>query len=407
MKVGKILISFNILEYEIKIPREIVPFNPPSERYTVKIRILGLRNLKSQGILSVQKPFLKFDVNGLKPMGLKDQKALIVTSKEGGTDPNISTIVRFEVDLPLDPNLCPSLSCLVFDTVWEGVIQPILGCFAIDLGQILANDPNLRPKAHKIQSGFIEQHPMKLLGEADESDIIIDIEGEKMALLSKDKVGKKIKEKPDKKEDEIHQITESLIKKVKKYPTVLSLNGQLHQEYIIIKPKYVQNQKKQFMTEKECPDPELYLPLDHDKREDKIKNQTKKHYRYYLNQELEKTSFMNQNLFNQYYIYKGKRFVEEDFFEAFSLDQKYEEVGLFKGWVDIYRGEEVFAKEQAEENDSKDEELDALILKTNDFVVRVYIIDALNLQPMDDDSLSDPYVRLVLGSTKIDVFFNL
>lgn len=386
------------MEYEVKIPREVVPFEPPSERVTVKIRILGLRNLKSQGILSVQKPFIRFDVNGLKPMGLKDQKSLIVTSKEGGPDPTISTILKFDVDLPIDSNLCPSLTCVVFDTVWEGLLQPVLGSFAIDLGKIMANNPNLKPKPHKLQSYFIDTHPKKLIGEIDDSDIMVECESEKKTLLMKKK------SKENRKEDENNEVIETIIKKVKNYPPVITSEGKLNEEYIVIKPKYVPNAKKQFMTENECPDPDFYLPLGHDKREDKIKNQTKKHYRYYINQELEKSSFVNQNIFNQYPISKGKRFLEEETFDAFSLDQKFEEVGVFKGWVDIYRSLGENSKEP--ENDSRDEDLDALILESKDFIVKVYVIDALNLQPMDDDSLSDPYMKLVLGSTEIDVLIN-
>lgn len=394
--MGKILVSFNILEYDYKIPMEIEPFEPHSERFTIKIRILGLRNLKSSGILSVQKAFLKFDMNGFKRIGLK-KDSLIVNAPETGSNPNFCTIVKFDADLPIDPTLCPSLTCLVFDTVWEGLIQPVIGSFAIDLGDVMANDEELMKKPHKMQSNFILKHPEVLRGETD--DIVLDVDSEKKTLLKKDKT-------KDDKKNENTIINEMMIKKTKKYPPVLTENGELNQEFMIIKPRYVKAPKKQFMTENEVPDPECYLGLGHDKREDKFKNQSKRHYRFYVQHELETTKFMNQQLFNHYSIFKGKRKFEEDLFDALSFEQQMEEVGLFKGLVNIMRGEELkkpLISDMKEEPKSQYDELDALILHSERFLVRVYVLDALNLQPMDLDSLSDPYVRIILGDTKLDV----
>ena len=58
-------------------------------------------------------------------------------------------------------------------------------------------------------------------------------------------------------------------------------------------------------------------------------------------------------------------------------------------------------------NEDRLDEIDSLILKNEDFLVRVYVIDALNLESMDDDSLSDPYIQLILGETKIHVIFSI
>lgn len=384
------------------MPMEILPFNPPSERYTIKIRILGLRNLKSSGLLSVQKAVLKFDVGSLNPIGLlkENQDYLIVSSPESGPDPNICTILKFEADLPKNYSLCPSLTCLVLDTVWEGILQPVLGSFAIDLGNIMANNKELMKKLCPKQNEFIMNHPLMHLGETNDP-FIMEIEGEEMNLITEKY--KKDKDKVLREENSI--IADDYLKSIQKYPEVLNEKGELKPEYMVIKPKYTRTPKKQFMTEDTIPDPEHYIGLGHDKREDKLKNQTNKHYRYYINTELEKSGFMNQNLFSQFPIFKGKRFVEEDFLDFFSMDQRLEEVGLFKGWVEVYQeklGEDKLKTMKTEEV-RKGEEIDALILKEEEFLVRVYVIDVLNLQQMDDDSLSDPYVRIVLGSRTIDV----
>lgn len=351
---------------------------------------------------------------------------LIVRAPEAGPDPNFCMILRFDADLPIDPNICPSLTCLVLDTVWEGVIQPIIGSFAINLGEIMANDEELMKKPHKMQSNFMIKHPQYHKGETDDP-IIVEIESEKTKLIKKSK-------SKEEKLDENAMLSDKLVRKIRKYPPVLTEDGELQQEYLIIKPKYVKAPKKQFMMEEEIPDPENYLGLGHDKREEKLTQQTKRHYRFYINQELEQSKFMNQNLFNQFPIFKGKRMVENDIFQAFSLDVKQEQVGLFKGWVNIKRSVEedealkkgqLVVMEKKENNfekfnenkeekhksnynndeDKEFDELDSLILKSEQFLVRVYVVDALNLQPMDNDSLSDPYVRVVLGDMKIDVSF--
>ena len=65
----------------------------------MKIRILGLRNLQSLGLLPVKRPFIKFDTNSLRPRSsdkdtLSESKAITTEPKEGGSDPNICTIIQ-------------------------------------------------------------------------------------------------------------------------------------------------------------------------------------------------------------------------------------------------------------------------------------------------------------------------
>lgn len=97
------------------------------ESYELKIKVLGLRNLKSLGLLPVKRPFIKFDINGLKPkeqkQALAEKKFIQTQPKETGTDPNISTIIKYnflhkynslfiscKIDLPKNYLYCPSLN---------------------------------------------------------------------------------------------------------------------------------------------------------------------------------------------------------------------------------------------------------------------------------------------------------
>ena len=73
-----------------------------------------MRDLQSLGLLPVRRPCIKFDINSLRPLEekqeLNEKGALVTESKEGGSNPNITTILNFSLDLPKNLELCPSLS---------------------------------------------------------------------------------------------------------------------------------------------------------------------------------------------------------------------------------------------------------------------------------------------------------
>lgn len=95
-KSGRVLISFNYTSF--KEGAEVPSITPEMESYELKIKVLGLRNLKSLGLLPVKRPFIKFDINGMKPKELKqalaEKKSIQTQPKETGSDPNISTIIK-------------------------------------------------------------------------------------------------------------------------------------------------------------------------------------------------------------------------------------------------------------------------------------------------------------------------
>ena len=111
------------------------------EKYYLKIKILGLRNLKSLGLLPVKRPFIKFDINSLKPraqkQALKEKQYIQTQPKETGPDRNLSTMIQIEVDLPKNYLFCPSLNCVVFDCIMKGLSQPVLGVFSINLSDFI------------------------------------------------------------------------------------------------------------------------------------------------------------------------------------------------------------------------------------------------------------------------------
>lgn len=113
--------------------------------------------------------------------------------------------------------------------------------------------------------------------------------------------------------------------KIIDYIPIINKNGTVNNEYIVIMAKYSKNSLNE-IVEKEIPNPNNYLSVGYDKATEKMKEKINKHYRYYVDKELEKTDFLDDYLFNEYDIMRGKRFnVDQgNFFEnLFSFDEAY------------------------------------------------------------------------------------
>ena len=54
-----------------------------------------------------------------------------------GPNPNINTMISFAIDLPVNPLFCPKLQCDVYDYVYKGLVQPLLGTFTLSIGDIM------------------------------------------------------------------------------------------------------------------------------------------------------------------------------------------------------------------------------------------------------------------------------
>ena len=138
--------SFIILEKskfpDINAFRPKLQITPETTLYTVEINILGLRDLEPLSIIPVKKPYIIFDVNGLNfpSPGEKSDKMLIslkTQPKEGGANPNINTVMKFEVSLPKKDIFIPELQCMVNDYMLSGLINPLLGVFLIPIKDVI------------------------------------------------------------------------------------------------------------------------------------------------------------------------------------------------------------------------------------------------------------------------------
>ena len=70
-------------------------------------------------------------------------------------------MLTFNVNLPVERLYCPSLECDVYDYVYIGFSQPLVGTFSIPIGEIKAEtkdkqDENLRLQGEII--AFLQEH---------------------------------------------------------------------------------------------------------------------------------------------------------------------------------------------------------------------------------------------------------
>ena len=108
------------------------------QEFQVSMNVLGFRGLQSPGILPVKKAFINFNLKSLvAPSQGSNLSNLKTEPKNPGPDPTINTLMTFLAPLPLDPLFCPRLSCQVYDCIFTGWSQPIIGNFTIPIGDLI------------------------------------------------------------------------------------------------------------------------------------------------------------------------------------------------------------------------------------------------------------------------------
>jgi hypothetical protein len=105
------------------------------KEYNIEINVLGLRDLESFGLMPIRKPYIRFRIKSLLP----PEKAQAVTNVDtdpnaNGPNPNINTTLTFSIQLPEDEIYCPTLACDIFDFVFSGLSQPLIGTMQIPIG---------------------------------------------------------------------------------------------------------------------------------------------------------------------------------------------------------------------------------------------------------------------------------
>ena len=138
---GQILLSFYIFEEDEdhKDLYKRIKIKPETELYNFEINTLGLRGLKPLSFIKVKKPYISFDLNSINVSASNGENLAPAQTlpNETGPNPNINSIIKFNIKLPTNDVFVPVLQCNVYDHVLGGLSKRILGIFLIDLKQII------------------------------------------------------------------------------------------------------------------------------------------------------------------------------------------------------------------------------------------------------------------------------
>lgn len=140
-KCGELLVSFAVAEddYEwgIADPDEVdLDSLIEKKEMNINMNILGMRNLLSPGILPVRKAFIKFGLKSLVPPNGAQALDKTTTPNQPGPNPTLNTTMTFSLPLPVNKLYCPKLTCTVYDNIFAGWNQPLIGVFVLDLGHL-------------------------------------------------------------------------------------------------------------------------------------------------------------------------------------------------------------------------------------------------------------------------------
>ena len=116
-----------------------INFLPKTQLYNFEINVLGLRELRPLGLISVKKPFIKFDLNSVNVTGKPedDHEPVKTIPVSGGENPTINTLIQFETKLPIQDEFLPELQCEVYDNILSGMANSLLGVFTLNLKKII------------------------------------------------------------------------------------------------------------------------------------------------------------------------------------------------------------------------------------------------------------------------------
>lgn len=287
-----------------------------------------------------------------------------------------------------------------------GLSQPLLGTFYIKLGEIIRASKGLdRPQTDMINLQYSMANPFI----NPLSDPNIDDSAEE-GYLERRPSGVPVyyrQSMPD-----ISAITKELVKEAEiKYslPKVKEIR---------INPQYEEDSRYRRKVEINKPDEKLYVPIGHNRTpEDGLK-----HYRHFIEEELEKTDYIGKSPFNIYQILRGQ---SRGLDGILSSADKYDEtgqktnsrvVGIFKGMIRVVNddnddrnflrpsvvgGDGLVEVDKEEDEQKFFKSITKQLLIRTECVVRVYILNCINLAQRDIDSPSDPYVILKIGKKKI------
>ncbi|RLN21310.1 hypothetical protein BBJ28_00020174, partial [Nothophytophthora sp. Chile5] len=342
---GELLLSFDLIKKDtpgvIVEPPESI--RPPAEDKFVEIMCLGCRGLKPTGFMPVNTPFAKFEIG--ETTKTNQPKFTNPSSKPSSRNPNFLQRVIVPVKMPLDSLFAPRLNITVFDQQLGGFYKPVLGVCSVDLSRKM---PFSNGKPNPL---YLDDDSKSTIGGSnpyiDYGDDLSTFPGTvPAAVLSA-------------RSSTLGTDPETGEKKVPSDTGAGVLPRSFHPEM--------------------CSSSSFGLYDDDD--DDELPHYM--HHRDIVDGALEEDL---KSPFETYPLFRGSMSVHGTCDSSEHSAETYRPVGKFKGIVRILK--------------SRDEpplfDLDQF-LNPQPYLVRVYVLDALNLHPKDENNKCDPYLRVSLG----------
>eukprot|EP00002_Diphylleia_rotans_P039267 TRINITY_DN9076_c0_g1_i1.p1 TRINITY_DN9076_c0_g1~~TRINITY_DN9076_c0_g1_i1.p1 ORF type:complete len:694 (-),score=152.07 TRINITY_DN9076_c0_g1_i1:186-2267(-) len=344
--------------------------------------------MESFQLLPLQQPFIEFDMGGSDK---QDRHRTERSKVPSGENPNYLKTIAFDIEIPKQAMFCPTINMRVFDYRLKGAYKPLVGTASIELNSFL---PWLKDDAELEDDGAG-------LGA-----------GQSGVRQRGGKSGKKKKNKGQK-QDKTALQTES----VDDWDLDFS-DGDGPQSTPLVRLDKLKLKTAQLQTALSHRAASAFSGITHmfsepiypgddveirvEIGEDLVPEYLRE--RIALDDELEDEYAEELHPFHEFSIMRGLQ-VQEDAPPALVAENKYfkklqevldtdpyKAVGKFKGYIRI---ESADAPEQNPPFDLQ------MLMASQLYVVRVYIIKAMGLAAEDDDGLNDPYIVLELGGKKI------
>ena len=287
-----------------------------------------------------------------------------------------------------------------------GLSQPLLGTFYIKLGDIIRSSRGLdRPETEVMNIQYSRANPF-----LDPQDKALDDSAEE-GLFQRRLSGAPVYYRQSMVDPS------ALAAMVEKIPEAKFSAYKV--KSIKIEPQFEDDSRLRRKVEINKPDSNLYVAIGYNR----VPEDGLKHYRHFIEEELEKTDYIGKSPFNIYEIQRGQsRGLDDGFISsADKIDEAGQKtnsrvVGIFKGMIRVVNENEEESKKNLpkiigangeEENDKEVEEqkffknITKQLLIRTECVVRVYILNCIDLAQRDVDSPSDPYIILKIGKKKL------
>lgn len=422
---GSILMSLTVLVLESNLDiYSIHHMNFPKEKYILKLSIVGLRDLQSSGIFRVRNPYIRFHIgsvkNGETSRGGSGYDILTARCKKGGSNASFSDIITLESDLPLDINMLPTITCLVYDS------SSLLGVFNIDVSSSYAENLYfIHDKLKEIRNGVDNVTYSTAIDR-----LLVEYSAELQQVISYADT-EQFKRRAFKNAGNDHYLASNSITNI--FQSNLGFSSQPLQyqqsstgnprgrrpaessepkDPVVIKPKYNRGANGEDILERELEIPSRgkYERIGYDT----IKKKNRQ-YRLIVNKPLENTEYILESIFSTIPITRGKQLkVDETIWEKL-LHSKHDfkSVGRYKGRMEIFKKKVLEDlknignldllrqydipiynnEEKTIEITKKDKEM----IKENNVRVRLYLIEAEIFDEYDIGKEPDVYTKIYIG----------